>query len=70
MRSITLKSHAAVVDYREVFVVTERRNGLIYKTKSIGYAHRDRRRGEDEVYASLPTKITLGVEVTLQPIID
>lgn len=53
-------------EYVEVFKVTERRDGAIYKTKSIGYAHRDRVKAEDEVYASLPMHLLKQRDIELE----
>lgn len=33
------------------------RDGLVYKTKPLGFAHRDRPKGENEIYTSLSTQL-------------
>lgn len=43
--------------YVEVFRVTELKDGFIFKTKRVGYAHRDRPKAEDEVYSAIPMSI-------------
>ncbi len=51
--------------YVSVHRVISRRDGLVYKTKPIGYAHRDRAKGEGEVYGSISTSITATDEATI-----
>lgn len=51
--------------YVSVHRVVSRRDGLVYKTEQIGYAHRDRPRGEDETYSSFSTRITDTDEATI-----
>lgn len=67
--------------YVEVFQITERRKGMVqaegsqaspsdacaYKTRSVGFSHRERPKGAEEIYAPLDTKLTSGKEeVTLE----
>ena len=57
--------------YRELYVVTERRGGAVYRTRFVGYVYASRPRGEDEVYSSLSTRLTQGGgEITLSPWVD
>jgi hypothetical protein len=44
-------------EYVEVFQVIEYKDGCVFKTKSVGFAHRNRPKGKDEVYTSLSTKL-------------
>ncbi len=50
--------------YVSVYQVVSRRDGCVYKTKPIGFAHRDRPKGEDETYSSISTSITGTNEAT------
>lgn len=58
-------------EYVEVFRITLRsRSGAIKETESLGFAHRSRIKGPEEVYASLPTSMTEGksfIELELLP---
>jgi hypothetical protein len=54
-------------EYVEVWQILERRDGCIYKTKSIGFAHRNRPLGKDETYSPLSTTLTKdNNEITLE----
>lgn len=54
-------------EYVEVYLITELRGDRVYKTRSLGYAHRQRPKGEMETYAALPTCLTRGqIEITLE----
>jgi len=46
--------------YKTVYTVTEWRNGLVYKTKHLGYARDDRPPMDGEVYGSISTTMTRG----------
>ena len=54
---ITIPSYKSY-EYVEVFKITECRDDAIYRTKSIGFAHRDRPKQDDEIYAPLSTTLT------------
>ncbi len=59
----------AVITYVEVWEITEWKNSCIFKTVSIGYAHKDDQRFQDQsryVLSSLSTSITKGEEVELK----
>jgi hypothetical protein len=56
--------------YVEVYRVVEWKDGLIYRTKSVGYAKAERPREPDEVYASVSTRLTQGTgKMVLDPFI-
>ena len=40
-------------EYVEVFQIIEYKDGCVFKTKSIGFAHSDRPQGPEERYAPL-----------------
>lgn len=46
--------------YVEVYKITQYKDGCVYKTKPIGFAHRDRPKQKDETYASLSMKLICG----------
>ena len=57
--------------YRQLYVVTERRDGAVFRTRFVGYVFASRPRGEDEVYSSLSTNLTRGGgEIELNPWVD
>jgi hypothetical protein len=47
-------------EYVEAFLITQYKDGCVFKTKPIGYAHRDRPKGPEERYASLSTSLLRG----------
>ena len=58
-------------EYVEVRIITEMKDGLVFRTKVIGFAHRDRPRQDNERYASLSTSMTQGKEtVELSPFME
>ncbi len=54
--------------YHEVYVVIEWRDGCVYKTKPVGFCHKDRLKKEGEIYASVSTDPT--GDITLGPMLD
>lgn len=69
-----IKCHNSFM-YVTVHAILEWRDGCPFKTKVVGYAHRDRVKGKDEMYSSISTKLTdprlhpTG-EVTLEPFLE
>lgn len=56
-----IQSWKAMIFYVEIYEITEMRDGCIYKTKSLGYTHKDDKRFDDSskyVKSSLSTRIT------------
>lgn len=49
----------------EVYIVTERRDGCVYRTKKIGYARQSRPRKENEIYVSLSMRPDTTIEVEI-----
>lgn len=52
--------------YREVFLVTERRNGRVYKTRPLGFCLATREAKKDEIYSPLSTALTRQETITLE----
>lgn len=57
-------------EYVEVFQITERRDGCVYRTQSKGFARATRTLQKDEVYAPLSTSMTKGKEIVELKLID
>jgi hypothetical protein len=53
-------------EYVQVWRITEMKDGYVYKTVPVGYAHRDRPKGKDEVYSPLSTNLTKQQDITLE----
>lgn len=58
--------------YVTVYDVLEWRDGAVFRTEFKGFAHRDRPRGQNEVYSSVSTSLTNpkthpSGETTLEP---
>lgn len=49
-------------EYVQVFRIVETRRGKVYKTASVGFAHRARPQGSDEIYAAIPLERLRGRE--------
>lgn len=51
-------------DYCTLWIITERRDGLTYKTKQVGYVKPDYAPKDDELLTPLSTSL-IGKEITL-----
>jgi len=49
--------------WREVFVITEMRDGCIFKTKSVGFCKADQNIGPDYILAPISTSDKNGIEL-------
>ena len=56
--------------YREVFLVVKRRGNAIFKIRPLGYCREDRPKRENEVYASIRTRLTGQDEIELEPYLE
>lgn len=44
-------------EYVEVFLITQYKDGCVFKTRPLGFAHRSRPKKENEEYASIPISL-------------
>lgn len=65
-KTVTFPSYDSF-KYCEVFLVTERRQGMVYRTKRLGFCSVDHPKQKDEIYTPLSTSMTKpGTTITLE----